>query len=93
MSFRIRNPDSDDFTAYEKAYRQHLSRFKDMTQTHLWKFFWWDFFHDGEVGPIQVESDLKTMVIEWASQHQSELLENWERARNEQVPSKIAPLS
>lgn len=33
------------------------------------------------------------MVIEWASQHQSELLENWERARNEQVPSKIAPLS
>ncbi len=33
------------------------------------------------------------MVIEWASLHQNELLENWERARNEQVPNKIAPLS
>jgi hypothetical protein len=33
------------------------------------------------------------MVIEWASQHQMELLENWERARSEQVPNKIAPLS
>lgn len=33
------------------------------------------------------------MAIEWASQHQDELLENWDRARNEQVPHKIAPLS
>ncbi|MBP7052727.1 MAG: DUF4160 domain-containing protein [Phycisphaerae bacterium] len=33
------------------------------------------------------------MVIEWASQHQSELMENWERARNEQAPNKIAPLN
>jgi len=33
------------------------------------------------------------MVIEWASQHQIELLENWERARSEQVPNKIPPLS
>jgi hypothetical protein len=33
------------------------------------------------------------MVIEWASQHQAELLENWDRARSEQVPHRIAPLS
>ncbi len=33
------------------------------------------------------------MVIEWASQHQAELLENWDRARGEQVPHRIAPLS
>jgi len=33
------------------------------------------------------------MVVEWASQHQAELLENWELARKEQTPKKIQPLS
>ena len=33
------------------------------------------------------------MVIEWASQHQAELLENWELARREATPKKIEPLS
>ena len=33
------------------------------------------------------------MVVEWASQHQTELLENWELARREQAPQKIEPLS
>ena len=32
------------------------------------------------------------MVIEWASQHQDELLKNWDLARNEQVPKKIDPI-
>jgi len=33
------------------------------------------------------------MVVEWASQHQAELLENWELSRKEQTPRKIQPLS
>ena len=33
------------------------------------------------------------MVVEWASQHQAELLANWDRARAEQVPLRIEPLS
>ncbi len=33
------------------------------------------------------------MVVEWASQHQAELLENWELSREEQTPRKIQPLS
>lgn len=32
------------------------------------------------------------LVIEWASQHQDELMANWEAARNDQPPAKIAPL-
>jgi hypothetical protein len=32
------------------------------------------------------------LVIEWASQHQQELLENWELARQNQRLNKIAPL-
>ncbi|NCO41239.1 MAG: transcriptional regulator [Armatimonadetes bacterium CG_4_10_14_3_um_filter_66_18] len=33
------------------------------------------------------------LVMEWASQHQGELLEDWELARSDQPPSKIAPLA
>ena len=33
------------------------------------------------------------LVVEWASQHQAELLENWELARKERTPRKIQPLS
>jgi hypothetical protein len=33
------------------------------------------------------------MVVEWASQHQVELLEDWELSRKEQTPRKIQPLS
>ena len=32
------------------------------------------------------------LVIEWASQHQSELLKNWELAKNNEAPKKISPL-
>ena len=32
------------------------------------------------------------LVIEWASQHKNELMEDWELARTNQVPNKIAPL-
>ena len=33
------------------------------------------------------------LVMEWASQHQGELLGDWELARSDQPPSKIAPLA
>lgn len=33
------------------------------------------------------------MVIEWASQHQTELLEDWNLAQAAQVPKKIEPLT
>jgi len=32
------------------------------------------------------------LVIEWASQHQSELMENWKRIENGQAIEKISPL-
>jgi len=32
------------------------------------------------------------LVIEWASLHQNELLENWNIARQQQTPNKIEPL-
>ncbi len=32
------------------------------------------------------------LVVEWASQHQEELMTNWEAARNDRPPKKIPPL-
>ena len=32
------------------------------------------------------------LVIEWASQHKNELMQNWELAKNNQAPIKIEPL-
>lgn len=63
MNFRIRNPDSDDFAKYEKAYYWHLEQFKKSSNTHLRKFFGWDFFHDGVIGSVEIQGDLKTVVI------------------------------
>jgi len=33
------------------------------------------------------------LVMEWASQHQEELLANWELAKKNESPKKIAPLA
>jgi len=33
-----------------------------------------------------------SMVLEWAALHQRELLQNWDRLRNDQQARKIAPL-
>jgi hypothetical protein len=63
MNFRIRNPDSEDFTKHEKAYYQHLGQFRNSPNTDLWKFFGWDFFHDGAVKSIEICGDLKTVVV------------------------------
>lgn len=32
------------------------------------------------------------LVIEWASQHQAELLADWDKVREQQLPDKITPL-
>jgi len=32
------------------------------------------------------------LVVEWASQHKYDLLNNWELAKNNQSPNKIEPL-
>ena len=55
--------------------------------------------HEAVVGidPIRIlEGRLplraRNMVVEWAALHQAELLANWRRARNHEMPVRIAPL-
>jgi hypothetical protein len=49
-----------------------------------------------EVNPIVVHGSLPPtalrLVLEWASLHEAELLENWQLARQGQPLKKIAPL-
>ncbi len=34
----------------------------------------------------------ESMVVEWAALHQQELMDNWYRLNNDQLPKKIKPL-
>lgn len=34
-----------------------------------------------------------SLIVEWASNHQEELMSNWELCRNDKTPNKIAPLN
>jgi hypothetical protein len=43
---------------------------------------------EGEISPRALG-----LVVEWASQHQRELLANWDLAKNSQPIKKIAPLA
>jgi hypothetical protein len=49
-----------------------------------------------EVEPVVVHGELPPtalrLVLEWASLHEAELLENWELAREGQPLKRIAPL-
>ena len=63
---------------------------------------WFDFESDEAalLGPLSqlrvLEGKLPSralgLVVEWASQHQEELMMNWEAARNDRPPQKIQPL-
>lgn len=51
-----------------------------------------------EIGSLRVlEGNMQPralgLVVEWASVHQEELREDWELAKNNQVPNKIEPLT
>ena len=40
----------------------------------------------------QISARALGLIMEWASQHKEELLEDWNLARNNQPPKKITPL-
>ena len=47
---------------------------------------------DLSVSEGQLPPRVLGLVIEWASKHRDELLEDWEQARNDQPLNKIEPL-
>ena len=64
MTFRIRK-DADDaaWQHGEQAYCRHLEQFSKSSNRDLWKFFFWDFFHDGNLLSLDVSPDLRTVAM------------------------------
>ena len=66
MSFRIREIDGDtvEHEAAEALYRKHLTQFRKTSNRDLWKFFYWDFFHDGAISQVRLSPDLLTLELD-----------------------------
>jgi hypothetical protein len=81
MRFQIRNPDAEsyeEFKASEAAYSKHLEPFKKTSNSHLWKYFAQDFFHDGSIKSIGFTPDLHSVVLELDCPNIRALKENGE---------------
>ena len=56
MPFKIRSTDDnakkEEWESREKLYREHLKPFEKQNNSDLWKYFYWDFFHDGSIEKI-----------------------------------------
>ncbi len=64
MTFHIRKVNDEAlWEEGERAYYKHLERFSESSQGDLWKYFYWDFFHDGTVESCETKPDLKTVVV------------------------------
>lgn len=64
MAFRIRKDDNDTARQQgEQAYCRHLEQFSKSSNCDLWKFFYWDFFHDGGILSLDVGPNLKTVAM------------------------------
>jgi hypothetical protein len=64
MTFRIRKEDdSDQWAEGEKAYYKHLDQFPKTSDRALWKYFYWDFFHDGCVESLVAGRNLKAVLM------------------------------
>jgi len=92
MNFRIRRLDSDEFAQYEDAYYQHLKQFQKTSDTGLWKFFGWDFFHDGAVKAIQGANLARRQVTPTVYYWGGLLAAKMKVAVGRQQPFRIEPL-
>lgn len=64
MDFKIRNLDFGNKSESQKAdyaYRKHLEQFQESLNSDLWKFFYYDFFHDGYIEQFQIEDNMRTV--------------------------------
>jgi hypothetical protein len=65
LGFRIRKDTDDDleFQKGIKVYHKHLDAFKKTSNSDLWKYFYWDFFHDGRIESISMGKDFKSITM------------------------------
>jgi hypothetical protein len=70
VSFRIRGSCVDEDPNWEgkqKAYWEHLRQFNKRNNSDLWRYFYWDFFHDGWFDKISVSPGKREVSFDiWA---------------------------
>lgn len=62
MAFKIRNF-NEEYEPKEKLYREHLEKISKNENSDLWKFFYWDTFHDGHIEEITFGDGLKDVIL------------------------------
>lgn len=64
MNYRIRSSVTENATEKDATYRLHLKKYDKSNESDLWRYFYWDFFHDGSVENISFSSGLREVSFE-----------------------------
>ncbi|HEY6873935.1 MAG TPA: hypothetical protein VI298_14515 [Geobacteraceae bacterium] len=64
MIYKIRSSVTDHDPGKDAAYRTHLRKYDKKNDTALWRYFYWDFFHDGVIENIKFSPDLSEASFE-----------------------------
>jgi hypothetical protein len=63
VEFRIRTDNWAQNDPQVRKYQEHLSRFNKSENSDLWRYFYWDFFHDGEINKITFWEEMGEVVF------------------------------
>ena len=67
MAFRIRskcvNVEQEEYESKEKLYRDHLEKYAENKDRDLWKYFYWDTFHDGYIEKVSFGDTLGDVML------------------------------
>jgi hypothetical protein len=64
MIYKIRSSVTDHDPEKDASYRKHLKQFNKRNDGDLWRFFYWDFFHDGVIENINFSPGLTEFSFE-----------------------------
>jgi len=64
MGFQIRSDNDEQYKASMESYRKHLETFDKGSNTDLWRYFYWDFFHDGCIKELTLRNGADGLTIQ-----------------------------
>lgn len=63
MGFKFKTNKSGNFEAQEEAYYDHLSKYDMKSHRDLWRYFYYDFFHDGVIEEIILKKGTSELIF------------------------------
>jgi len=77
MGYKIRvNDDAENYDEQIQKYKEHLAQFNKRKNTDLWKYFYWDFFHDGDIEDIHFTRGSRQIAFHMSCPNIKRLNEN-----------------